>query len=101
MKLYRKKPVVIEARKFEYTGECLLELSEWMGANMKTSGKVRHPDAKGYLEVMTLEDGEGQRKIAHIATEGDYIIKGVQGEFYACKPDIFELTYEEVEDEKI
>ena len=94
---YRKKPVVIEARKFEYTGECLLELSEWMGANMKTSGKARHKDAKGYLEVMTLEDGEGQRKVAHIATEGDYIIKGVQGEFYACKPDIFELTYEAVE----
>ena len=101
MKLYRKKPVVIEARKFEYTSQCLLELSEWMGANMKTSGKARHKDAKGYLEVMTLEDGEGKRKIAHIATEGDYIIKGVQGEFYACKPDIFEMTYEAVEDEKI
>ena len=101
MKLYRKKPVVIKARKFEYTSQCLLELSEWMGANMKTSGKARHKDAKGYLEVMTLEDGEGKRKIAHIATEGDYIIKGVQGEFYACKPDIFEMTYEAVEDEKI
>jgi hypothetical protein len=35
---------------------------------------------------------EGQ----HIATEGDYIIKGVKGEFYPCKPDIFETTYEKV-----
>lgn len=32
-----------------------------------------------------------------LATAGDYIIKGVQGEFYPCKPDIFEATYEEVE----
>ena len=31
----------------------------------------------------------------HICTEGDYIIKGVQGEFYSCKPDIFEQTYEQ------
>jgi len=36
-------------------------------------------------------------KVEHIATEGDYIIKGVQGEFYACKPDIFLQTYEQVE----
>jgi hypothetical protein len=35
--------------------------------------------------------------VKHIATEGDWIIKGVQGEFYACKPDIFEQTYEKVE----
>ena len=93
---YRKKPVVIEARKFEYTSECLLELSKWMGSNMKTSGKDRHPDAKGWLEIITLEDGEGNQTVAHIATEGDYIIKGIQGEFYACKPDIFEQTYESV-----
>lgn len=94
---YRKKPVVIEAKKFEYTSECLSELNAWMGSNMKTSGKDRHPDAKGWLQVMTLEDGEGGITVAHIATEGDYIIKGIQGEFYACKPDIFEQTYEPIE----
>lgn len=90
--LYRKKPVVIEAVMFEYTAECLQYLSEWLGNEMKTSGKDRHPDAKGWLEIGTLEDGDNQVK--HIATEGDYIIKGVHGEFYACKPDIFHKTYE-------
>lgn len=96
MRKYRKKPVVIEAWKFYYTRECLSELKEWMGESMGTSGKERHMDAKGWLRVMTLEDGNGDRTVAHIATEGDYIIKGIQGEFYACKPDIFLLTYEAV-----
>ena len=41
------------------------------------------------------EDGT-HLTVKHIATEGDWIIKGVQGEFYPCKPDIFEQTYEEV-----
>ena len=97
MAKYRKKPVVIEAHQFHYTSECLLELSEWMGSNMKTSGKNRHPDAKGWLEVMTLEDGEGDRTVAHIATEGDYIVKGSFGEFWPVKEPIFEETYEVVE----
>ena len=47
-------------------------------------------------EIRTLEDGI-HLTVKHIATEGDWIIKGVQGEFYACKPDIFEQTYERVE----
>lgn len=51
--------------------------------------------ARGELEIVTLEDGVNL-KAAHIATELDYIIKGVHGEFYACKPDIFEKTYERV-----
>lgn len=97
MKKYRKKPVVIEAKQFEYTSECLLELSRWMGNNMKTSGKDQHIGAKGWLQVMTLEDGQGGQTVAHIATEGDYIIKGIQGEFYACRSDIFEQTYDPIE----
>lgn len=95
--LYRKKPMAVEVMQFLYTGDRLLELSEWMGANMKTSGKARHKDAKGYLEVMTLADGEGKRKIAHVATEGDYIIKGPFGEFWPVEQHIFEETYEAVE----
>ena len=96
MKLYRKKPMAVEVIQFEYNSDRLLELRNWMGESMKTSGKDRHLDAKGWLEVMTLEDGEGDRKVAHIATEGDYIVKGTQGEFWAVKPNIFEATYEEV-----
>jgi hypothetical protein len=53
----------------------------------------------GWAEITTLEDGNPDSpQVKHIATEGDYIIKGVKGEFYPCKPDIFELTYEEVND---
>jgi len=83
MKKYRKKPVVIEAVKYS-------------GANFE---EVIHFCESVRLEK-TIESGiflvtptlEGQ----HIATPGDYIIKGVKGEFYPCKPDIFEMTYEEV-----
>lgn len=47
------------------------------------------------LTIHTLEDGtDGRAK--HVASIGDYIIKGVQGEFYPCKPDIFHPTYDEV-----
>jgi hypothetical protein len=57
--------------------------------------KARHPSAKGEMEIGTLEDGS-ELKVIHIATEGDYIIKGVEGEFYACKPEIFHKTYEAI-----
>ena len=93
MKLYRKKPIAVEAMQFEYNSECLSKLASWMGPNMKSSGKARHLGALGWLEVMTLEDGTGAYLIA---TEGDYIIKEPFGEFWLVKPDIFESTYEEV-----
>ena len=50
---------------------------------------IDHDKIKGGLIIKTLE-GE------HLASIGDYIIKGVKGEFYPCKPDIFEQTYEEL-----
>ena len=55
--------------------------------------KHRHIGAVGEADIFTLEDGFDGRAV-HVATEGDWIIKGVQGEFYACKPDIFLETYE-------
>lgn len=91
---YRKKPVVIEAMIFTYPPHP--ELMHWMGKSLGLVTKARHPTAKAEAEVRTLEDGEGLR-VKHIATENDYIIKGVQGEFYPCKPDIFEMTYEKAE----
>ena len=45
------------------------------------------------MNIPTLEDGDDGRA-AHVASIGDWIIKGVQGECYPCKPDIFEMTYE-------
>lgn len=80
MKKYRKKPVVIEALQFDGKNyeECL-NLSE----------DIFMFDGDNYLNITTLE---GTMK----CSVGDYIIKGVNGEFYPCKPDIFEKTYEEV-----
>lgn len=75
---YRKKPVVIEAMQLTDGNE--IKVTEFMGLS---EGKLT---ADG-IEIETLE---GTMK----ASIGDYIIKGVQGEFYPCKPDIFEQTYE-------
>lgn len=92
---YRKKPVVIEAIKFVYTKDGIDELKKFAGAAVGRVGKDRHPEARGYAEIGTLEDGEHPEfKTVHIATEGDYIIRGVAGEYYPCKPDIFLQTYE-------
>lgn len=74
---YRKKPVVIEAEQFINSAD----IHEFCG------DKVREPVGKDYLEIETLE---GVMR----ANKGDFIIKGVNGEFYPCKPDIFEKTYE-------
>ncbi len=90
---YRKKPVVVEVMQFEYNTDSVLSLRQWAGDAIGAVSKARHPDAKAELEIRTLEDGT-HLTVKHIATEGDYIIKGVQGEFYACKPRIFEETYE-------
>lgn len=92
---FRKKPVVIEAVQFFYTDKSVAELEEFCGESL---GNIRkeHDASPAEAEIRTLEDGVNL-KVKHIATEGDWIIKGVQGEFYACKPDIFEQTYERVE----
>ncbi len=100
MPFFRKKPVVIEAVQFVYTDEGIQNLKEFCGSSMGYLVKDSHPDAKAELQICTLEDGT-TLTVKHIATEGDWIIKGIQGEFYPCKPDIFESTYEYVPVEKI
>ena len=81
---YRKKPVVIEAvRWFKAKPHCTV-VYKFMG----DAGAI---DIHGDLLIPTLE---GMMK----ADEGDWIIKGVKGEFYPCKPDIFDATYELVND---
>lgn len=82
IKQYRKKPVEIEA--VQWTGNNCIEVAEFMfGTNVYIN------NIKGYVEIETLEG-------KMFAEVNDYIIKGVKGEFYTCKPDIFEQTYEEV-----
>lgn len=87
---YRKKPVIIEAIQFEDNSDRIMEIHEFMGGD---TIRVNYEDKDNpYLKIETLE---GTMK----ASVGDYIIKGVNGEFYPCKPDIFEKTYERVIDE--
>jgi len=94
---FRKKPVVIEAVQFLYTRDQISELTYFCGPYISNIGKINE-SGQHIAEIRTLEDGDGGvYSVKHIATEGDWIIKGVQGEFYACKPDIFEQTYEKVE----
>lgn len=87
VKKYVKKPVVIEAMVFEDTVDSLGELSDFMG-NKKV--RVNYLDKEN--PKLIIETLEGTMS----ANEGDYIIKGISGEFYPCKPDIFHKTYEEV-----
>ncbi len=82
MTQYRKKPVVIEAVQFDGTNYA--EIDVLVGKPTNWDG---NPD---WFLIQTLE-GEMTARV------GDWIIKGVQGELYPCKPDIFEQTYDEVE----
>lgn len=79
---YRKKPITIEA--IQFTKESLEDVRNWLGKDcIESNSKTME------LLINTLE---GTMK----ASENDYIIKGIKGEFYPCKPDIFEQTYDAV-----
>lgn len=84
---YRKKPVTIEAIKL--TLENINDVCKFIG-NVRSAG-FDDTFTECFIEIPTLEGNM-------FAKSGDYIIKGVKGEFYPCKPDIFEMTYEKVED---
>jgi hypothetical protein len=101
---FRMKPVEVEARQFDGTSESGAALVTWATEN-GAEGEyhpfladhfkgdpnvyVAHPDP--YMRIVTLEG-------TMVASRGDWIIKGVKGEFYPCKPDIFEATYEAVDE---
>lgn len=85
-KEYRKKPVVIEA--MEYTGDNSHEVAQWSGASIEAL-LIKRNDGAVPVE-MYINTLEGRMKIS----PGDFVIKGVQGEFYPCKPEIFWATYE-------
>lgn len=79
IKKYRKKPVIIET--IQWIGNNLSEIENFIGRSVKNKETT--------IVIHTLE-GDMEASI------GDYIIKGVNGEFYPCKSDIFDKTYEEV-----
>ena len=87
MAKYRKKPVVIEAVQYDGNFRCLDIFSIYDVGNFKLG---KEEDGSPYLLIPTLE---GDMK----CSKGDYVIKGIQGEYYPCKPNIFEQTYELVE----
>lgn len=87
---YRKKPVVIEAVRWD--GENLDEVMTFCNGDASYELMSR---GASELVIATLEDGELIAR--HVASVGDFIIKGVAGEFYPCKPDIFAATYEVAE----
>ena len=81
MRKFRKKPVVIDALQWTGTIDNLVEMAAFAGDEALVND--------GKLEIYTLEG-------VMTASVGDYIIKGIKGEFYPCRKDIFEETYEEV-----
>lgn len=83
MDRYRKKPVEVEA--VQYDGENVNRVIGWI---IENGGEVRY--APGGLFIRTLE---GEMR----AFDGDFVIRGVAGEFYPCKPDIFASSYDRVE----
>ena len=98
-KKYTKKPVEIEAMLFDGSNGEMHAVYQWVEANTQGSydytGDVRPEHgvsidpADGAFIIHTLE---GEMRVS----KGDYVIRGVKGEFYPCKPDIFEATYERV-----
>lgn len=83
MPKFRKKPVIIEAILYDGTVEDVVEFAGFKNTHMD------YDSSKLYIKTL-----EGHMLVSH----GDYVIKGVQGEFYPCKPDIFKATYEKVEE---
>ena len=89
---FKKKPVEVEAVK--WTGENLREIINFTGWHELAATKWSWEEYEKVvslhgLKIFTLEG-------SHSAAVGDWIIKGVHGEFYPCKPDIFDKTYEPV-----
>ncbi|GGW41166.1 hypothetical protein [Streptomyces xantholiticus] len=83
MARYRKRPVEVEAMHMAHPNSPE-DVAEWCGGRIVADGITGHPYA---IEIDTLE---GTMRGEH----GDWIIRGVKGEFYPCKPDVFAATYE-------
>ena len=81
MAQYKKKPIIIEARQWHDE-----EYGNYPSNDIRSSVK----SAAGRFIIETLEGN-------HLVSDGDWIIKGVEGELYPCKPNIFEQTYDKVE----
>ena len=89
---YKKKPIIIEA--VQWTGINLEEIKSFVKDSLDYNYKT-HWDSSDLSNIeVKIKTLEGD----HIVSIGDYIIKGVNGEFYPCKPDIFKKTYEIIDE---
>ena len=89
---FRKKPVVIDAWVWQ---ESEAQRKELESLGMKCSSWNGHRDQPDLCNRMTIRTLEGN---SYEVEKGEIIIRGVKGEFYPCKPDIFDLTYEKAEE---
>jgi len=96
--LFRKKPIEIEAVQWDGTAEGATPIIDWiLSSDATATYRCSNPDRCAEnggdtphdIQIHTLEG-------VMTASVGDWIIRGVQGEFYPCKPDVFEATYEEI-----
>lgn len=87
---YRKKPVVIDA--VQLTWPNWNEMCDFAGVGKLSDGKPEGIFGENHAIGLSIPTLEGLM----VASENDWIIKGIKGEFYPCKPDIFEATYEPV-----
>lgn len=99
VKKYRKKPVEIEAMLFDGDNAATHAVYKWVEQNTQGSYDYTGDERPAHGVTIRPRDGafiihtlEGEM----VVSRGDYVIRGVQGEFYPCKPDIFEATYEAV-----
>lgn len=106
MSMYVKKPVTIEARRFHGTNAETHAVYQWIEENTLGSFEplsVLEGDVPAPESGVSIDPSDGALLIATLegvmkAQPGDWIIRGVKGELYPCKPDIFDATYEPVED---
>jgi hypothetical protein len=78
---FKKKPIIIDA--IQYTGDNATEILHWMFPDLENDAEANE------LTIKTLE---GEMKVS----KNDWVIKGVNGEFYPCKPDIFDKSYDKI-----
>ena len=84
---FRAKPIVVEAVQFKDTADCIAEISDFVGEQVRVFYHFT-------IVVLTIEIPEGEM----VVSIDDWIIKGAQGELSQCKPGVFEQIYEEIVD---
>jgi hypothetical protein len=97
MKQYTNNLHVVQAMQFEYSDTGIEQLKGFLGEELIQYGKDRQPYAMGWAEIGVVEHNHNLAPPAkYIATEGDYVVKDINGEFFTCKLDFFNEYYSEI-----